>query len=366
MHQINLPIKNLKEFLTLSRFVVSDKNDLLPITKYLKFDIDFGDVTITKDNTREFIKHSFYYDCLDCSFLLPEDKFNNYISETNGEFLVIKFLEDSVEVFDGYKKQKWGLKGNKVDMFPKPSDLPTEYFNISSEIISTLQLSSIVSDPKNEIRPFAKFSYIVNDCIYSTTINTAFKKSLDTGINGLIAVSEKECNYLSQFDSVKYGFCQKFNVWKKDNTISGFRVDDGAKGYDYKIMFGSISTPRNQYVTISTKDLSNFCKSTIKFNELQYKNSLLLYKDGKAEISYKDIDSGEENKMSVSAKISSGDNFEFVFIPVLMEKIMAKFPFPEISICIDKYKMGESWREIIYGFSEVNESICIIFPKIEL
>jgi hypothetical protein len=274
---INLPIKELKEFISLSKFVSQDKTDLLPITNFLKFEIEFGDVKITKDNIREFICHTFLCNVDDCSFLLPDEKLTKYVADSNGEYIQMTFGLDCVDVFDGYKKQKWALQGYKVKDYPTPSELPTDFVQIKKEVLNILGLTKVITDPNNKIQPMFAVSYIKSNCVYASDRSTMIKKDIDTGYRGLIAVSEKEVQCLSQFDTILYASSSgNHNVWKTGNTVYGFRREEGVD-YDYHVesFFEHISNPRKEYITISTKDILNFCKSTKDFDSAKVKNSKL-------------------------------------------------------------------------------------------
>lgn len=365
---MQLPIKQLKEFVALSKFISSEKLELMPILQFIKLEIDFGECSITKDNLQEFVTYKFGVDCEDCSFILPYDKFSKYIASSNGEYCDININGDIVTVYDGYLRQKWNISKNRVDDFPKLPEISPTYYHFSKQLIEVLNLSKNITKPKDELRPQMACSHVTPICVYASDYNICFKK--DISLDGLpfpsIPVSKTEVDCIYQLDNVQFSSSIKsHNIWKSGNVMYGFRqIDRAVDGFNYQQFFSNLSFPRKQYITLKLKDVISFCNSTKDFRIGLISNALLTLEDKTCIISYVEKETSEENKIEIDYKISQEFDFEFIFNTDLLLNAVLKFPHNDISICIDSYQHEGKQREIVYAFSENDESICMVLPTL--
>lgn len=75
-------------------------NDILPILKYIKFEVKGDTCFITKNNHKAFVIHSFENDSEDCAFLVDENILNNFLSYSDGDFLDFKLEGNRIKISD--------------------------------------------------------------------------------------------------------------------------------------------------------------------------------------------------------------------------------------------------------------------------
>jgi len=368
MLKLNIPIKPLKEFVSLCKFIQAEKLELMPILKYIKFEIDFGDLSITRDNTFEFLTYKMNVDCEDCSFILPYEKFSDYIASSTGEYFELKIDGSNVNAYDGKLRQKWTIEANvKVEDFPKLASINDTWFVFNKQLIDILGVSKNITKVKDDLIPSFSCSHVTPTCVYSTNQMIVFKKDMKNDIEESIPVTPKEVLCISNLPSVAYSTSNKsHNIWKSENVLYGFRRKDGSeKGFMYNHFFELISFPRKQYITISLNDIIYFCESTKKFRSGLVSNAILFVEGGRCILKYVDKALNEENELPINFRTTfTLENFEFIFNTDVFFEAVQKFPYSELSICIDKYTHEGRPREIAYVFCENDESIILIFPTL--
>ncbi len=276
---ITLPQSQIKEFLKLSSYVVSDQIliDNNPNYGCIKVDIVFGMAFLTKTNAESFIQFSFPVLLEDASFLIWEEHLKSLIEVSKKENIQIQ----DGSISDGYFNPKFGkITGIDLKTFPKIPKPPKIGFKLTKRLIDVLSVAEDNVEKKDNLRPFMNHVHIRGSFIWATDgyVNFTYEFPEDLGFP-LISLSQLECDLISGFDECDIYLTDSFNVIRKGNCLYASRIKVMEKDMtDILISFKSW-VDRKSYVKIQVKDFKDFCASTVSFTKKltkNFKNSSLI------------------------------------------------------------------------------------------
>lgn len=329
--KITLPVKDIKNFFEVSKYVKSEKNDVSPILRYLKIDIEFGICFITKANLDSFCKYNFSINHDDISFLIEEEKLSILVSLTKEDKIEIQYKKDHILLTDGYFKQKCNNISYKVTEFRSiPDFLKSESFVLNKSILSKLSSAKIFLGKDNIISPYFLFVYFEEDKIYSSSGQSIyFYKMKDGEKVPKFALTENECTLLSGYESVIYSKSENYNTYKIGNVVYGFIQSSNANYYPAESQTNKAE--KKNYAIIKIEDIINFCNSTLKFSGNTYCNSDLFVESEISRFVFSDLDKGEENSIETKSTLI-GEPFVFRFNPSIWLSIFQNMPYDNICI----------------------------------
>lgn len=331
---IQLPIKKLKEFLALSSYVQTDKSQKDSILKYVRITIKDGVCQMVKSNNRAFCILEFSLPVGDVDFLVEEDRFKALCSESDRETYKVTFTAKTTTFNDGYKKSTFNTAEADVKLFPKLPELSEDGTVIDKDVLTTLGIAKNYAS-EDTIRPALCAVYLSGTDIYASNAQICYVRSFNDAMPN-IGITKKECELLSQFDSVEYSISEHYNTYKSGSITFGFIQPDGTKGYDYKFLLNKLT--KSNYLKIKKSHLINFCKSTKNFSGDAYLNSwLYIVGDGsdfdpiQARIVFIDKGKEEENEIIVSCELV-GENFDFEFNHSIWLDALSCLPYEDICL----------------------------------
>lgn len=327
--KITLPVKQLKDFFDLSKFVKTEKSDINPILKYLKIEIEFNTCFITKSNSEAFCKYNFGIEHDDVSFLIEEEKLLTLISLTKKDKITIQEQNGQIIISDSYIKYKCS---NHTYILTDYKSIPefdkSQGYLISKELINKLKIAKNFIGTDKLIMPYFCFVYYKDNVLYSSTSQIFYIDELKTSLQKAY-FTETECNFLSQYDNVNYCQLENYNIYKIGSLVCGFIQLHGANFFDTSSFSQRIT--KSNYASLKIEDIINFCESTIKFAKDGFNTSSVEFSNSNAKFVFIDKDKGEENIIEVDSSLS-GNPFVFHFNPYQLLNVVKNLPYERINI----------------------------------
>lgn len=348
---INFPIDKVRDFLDKASVIVTEKNDLMPILRYIRIKIDFGVCIMTKTNNKGFCKFYFDLDAEDADFLIEESKLLLFCDTSTDDNFSITINNEGTIIYGVSYKQRTNAKSYDIDLFPKIPDEPKSSIRITKDIIDSFKIakSCIAQD---DIRPALNFAYCTDDVLFSSNAQILYIRKFNRTLPK-IELTPEEITAISDLAWADFSIADNYNTYKNGNVIYGFIASNDAKPFDYKPFLNSIE--KENYISIKIKDILNFCTSTIKFADSKFLDSDFIYEDGKASMIYQDKEKGENHELEFSIRVV-GEPFNFRFYPTTWKDFMSALPYDEICI-------GET-KQFLYFWNPADEGYVGIISKI--
>lgn len=327
--KITLPVKQLKDFFDLSKFVKTEKSDINPILKYLKIEIEFNTCFITKSNSEAFCKYNFTIEHDDVSFLIEEEKLLTLISLTKKDKIVIQEQNGQIVISDEYIKYKCSNHTYELSDYKIiPEFDKSQAGLIGRDLIDKLKIAKNFVGSDKLIMPYFCYVYYTNNTLYSSTSQIVYINQIKTNLDKCI-FGETECNFLSQFDNVNYCQVDNYNIYKIGSLACGFLKSESAYFFEIKQFYERVT--KSNYASVKVEDIINFCESTIRFAKDGFNTSSVEFVSDKAIFSFIDKDKGEENVIEVESSIK-GVYFTFYFNPSQLLNVVKNLPYERINI----------------------------------
>jgi hypothetical protein len=333
---MKLPLDSIKEFLAYASLVPSDKLDLLPILKYFKVEIIFGECTITKSNGKDFVSFTFNCDEEDAEFLISEVKLKVFASVSNEQHVYISVVDKLITLKDikNYKQSYTNESYNVLD-FPKINE-----YNDDTCIKFSKSLLNLISIARNYCGTDdldSKYSsvYINQEHIYSSNGNCLFTNRHLEQINSEIVITKKESEVISKLGFVDFIQSENQNIFRFNNVIFGFTKVDLSSGLPYRQFIDNVQ--KKNTVKVSVPDLVKFCQavlsstsSAVGDKEMKWLNSSCIVSDETANLLFQ-LEDREEISI-VTPVTLEGEKFDFKFNQRLCYQIFKSLPYSEIYI----------------------------------
>lgn len=327
MTNITLSVEKLKEFVALSKFIVSDKSEILPVVKYIKITILFNTVTMTKSNIKSFCQYTFDTDSEDCEFLLEERILILFCQHSKGKNVKITIKDTTVILNDGYYKQKYVPSNHSILDFPKMPQTDLETERIPKEVLDSFKCARMTTG-QDTLFPMFMNVYSKDNYVFSSDKQRMYIKKFDLDIPEM-SLSKTECQLISNFNYIDFSKSENYNIHRFNSVVYGFVIQEDAKPFDIG-RFLNLNR-RENYFSIKVEDLINFCDSTISIAGNTYCSSTISLQGNNCNIVYDNPERGEMNELDVEI-VREGDEFEFQFNPILWNEVLKSLPYDTITI----------------------------------
>ena len=340
---ITLPQSQIKEFLKLSSYVVSDQIliDNNPNYGCIKVEIVFGMCFLSKTNQSEFVQFSFPIIAEDTSFLIWEEHLKSLMEVSKKENIRIELkLEHSTQdITDDYFTPKFGKQiGVDIKTYPKIPKPPKVGFKLTKRILDVLSVAKDNIEKKDNLRPFMNHVHIRESFIWATDGYVNFTYEFPEVLNfPLISLSELECNLISGFDECDIFLTDSFNIIKYKNCLYASRIKVMEKDMTDLLLKFKSWVDKSKFVKVQVKDFKDFCASTVSFTkkiQKNFKNSgLKLVRQDTIQFFYKDSENEIENVLEFPCvSIGLPDGYSFLFSHSRFLKVLDKFAYKEICL----------------------------------
>jgi hypothetical protein len=184
-----------------------------------------------------------------------------------------------------------------------------------------------------------------------------------------LSLSKEECSTLSKFEYADY--CEvkeekNWNIYKNNNIVYGFRQNDEATGFNYKMF---LNIEKKNYIKFKTDDLINFCNSTkIRMSKADgkatYINSTAKIRGNQCEFICEDNENRKKNRIFSNVDVV-GEAFDFIFDHSQMLEIFKSLPYNEICISDEQTKneRGEKIADMLGIFSLLDNDYFSLVSK---
>lgn len=326
MIELKIPIDRVKEFISLSKFIQSEKLDISPILKNIKVEVLFGTCKLIKSNNNSFLEYCFDLDSDDCEFLIDISYIEHFALNSKETNLSIKIKESVANLTDGYIKQKRNLSAYNIEEFPKLPEFNEDTVALTENFLRALDSAKAHSGKDKLVERFLPV-YVDNGTIYASSGQVMYINNFKIETPSF-ALTPNECQLLSSFKSILYSKSDNYNTYKNGNIVYGFINPEGATGFPYEIISSQFKDGAT--VIINKEDFINFCISTKTFAGTDFCASTCNINKDSAELIYQDKEKDEENRADIFVK--SEDEFSFNFNPAQIIEIFKSIPYKSLNL----------------------------------
>ncbi len=332
---------DLKEFIRKAGFVKT--NSIIPILEYYRLDISFGEAVLLKHNLSCFVQYNFSVDDLDdLSVLLNEKILVAFVNQTKSDVIDISSNGTITKLTDGYYNVQFDSTGCDISLFPVLPKVIEYQTRLGKELIDAIKIAKL-SLGKDSIYPQYTCVYLQDRLMFACDRITIFYQTFNYNLPN-IKLTFGECNLLGDYNSVDYALSDNYNIYRGDNVLFGFRLVEGANGFDYKPVTDNLK--KQTPVIMKTADLINFCESTLGISGATFNASRMITDGNSITMVYEDSGIGTKNEIKVfnegaACFHDSDDDFAgFSFNPVLFLPIIKALPFDKIYIANERHMVS--------------------------
>lgn len=379
---IKLNLNNIKEFIQISSEIKSDSGDFVPVLRFIKFKIDFGECTMEKQNSNSFVIFKFDTDQDDCEFIVPEKEFNDFIQSCPKSTYIFLNINENGTNHSMHEKEdgKGGLIKKYDDGGYKIKDFPNDKISLAGLTYTRLSKSQLesIGRAKNyvgedSLQPFFTHVFIsflegFGTFISGNTNTTFYSDKQNTDSLPFIALSKEECQCISKLDFVDYSSSEEinFNVFKTPSgAIYGYKKMHTPIPMSFISIFKSFN--KNNYFTIKKEELVKFCTSVKLYNtntdkkkeDGKWKNSVITV-DGFGDCTIcfdMEKHTGESVTLRCETEIlPTCTGFSFEFNQTQLFEILRSIPYENISIA--------DFKSVVFLFNEKDSNYLGFISKI--
>lgn len=371
--KITLQKSEIEKFLELASYVDLTPNEIiyLPITEFIKVEINKGFCKMTLTSQNSFISYLFSVQIQEsANFLISYVNLKKFYSTTKRkEQLIITDTETKTTFSDGnFTSNYQKPESIKLENFPtQPIITGLKFKRIDRVAINQLNTAKkyILPESKDKLRPILNVASIkpIEQGSFllasDSQISCLYKLNSDFDFSVLYA---KEISLVNNFEYFDFITTENWNIIKYKTIVYGNRLSDEINpGSIHETIFKFIKMlDKKAYIKLNVDQFYDFCKSVKSFVKDETVNSSLEVKDGKIELSYIDVQNSIDLHQNIDSEtFGYKEGYRICFVQNNIVKVLDSLESKLINIseCVDE-RGGKNFIGFWLDTDENFHSIC--------
>lgn len=359
--KISIPKSEIEKFLQLSSYVnvTSESVTYLPITEYIKFEINKGFCKLTLTSSSNFVSYMFSLasaEKIDMLVSIFEIK-KFYSGPKRKDILTISENDKGIITLSDGSFTSKALKKSDLSPYPPiPSLSGLNLRRVNKKTIDQLFVSKkyILLETKDKLRPLFNNASILGNLLLSTDMIISCLYKLDEEFD-FSFFSIKEIDLVSNFEYFDYSKLENWNIIKYKTIIYGNKYSEQIEpGSVHKAIQNSVDIlNKTNFIRLNVEEFYDFCKSVKPYVVDSNINSYLeVIEDEEVNLVYEDIKNSIDVRVSMPAEIVGFESgYKIWFFQNLIIKVLDSLDSHVINIseCVENLS-GDVVRKNYIGF----------------